>query len=73
MKQYPKTSNKDLNKLIKVAYQQGWIPIKRKRSAHLKLLSPDGKKIVTISFTTKSRRAIKNAKSELENGGVIFE
>lgn len=70
-KKNPKTSNKNLNDLIRIAYQQGWTG-KKKGGSHLKLYSPDGKKIVIVAVSTRNRRAVQNTKSELKSGGVVF-
>lgn len=59
--------NKDLDKLIGQAKEQGW-EIQLKRSGHYKWVSPAGKFVVSSS-TPSDPRAIKNIVRDLKRYG----
>jgi len=67
-----KTSNKELNKLLKKAEQQNWRVLPHKRGGHIKCYSPDKKTIVVIATSTKSLRAIENSKACFKKGGLVL-
>jgi hypothetical protein len=61
--------NKDISALIKEAEDQGWRKKVGKRG-HIKLYSPHNDVIVVLAATTRNRRAVDNAKTELRKGGM---
>lgn len=56
-------NNKDMDKFIVGLVNDGWTFQYRKK--HMRLLSPDGKKIITVSTSTSDQRAIKNTQAIL--------
>jgi hypothetical protein len=59
--------NKDLDKLIHQAKDQGW-QIQTKRSGHYKWISPSGRFVVSSS-TPSDRRAVMNITRDLRRYG----
>lgn len=56
-------NNKDMDKFIVGLVNDGWTFQYRKK--HMRLLSPDGKEIITVSSSSSDQRAIKNAQAIL--------
>lgn len=56
-------NNKDMDKFIVGLVNDGWTFQYRKK--HMRLLSPDGKEIITVSSSSSDRRAIENARAIL--------
>lgn len=56
-------NNKDMDKFIVGLVNDGWTFQYRKK--HMRLLSPDGEKIITVSTSTSDQRAIKNTQAIL--------
>jgi hypothetical protein len=71
MSNYPRTSNKELNKLLKAASKQNWRFKPPGNGGHVVCYSPDGKNIVTVSSSTKSRRGVQNARADFRKAGVM--
>jgi hypothetical protein len=68
-KKMPKSSNKELDKLVKKAIKAGW-RWKEGNGGHIKLFSPDKKTIAVISVSTRHPRAVREAKKSLQIGGL---
>jgi hypothetical protein len=63
-----KSSNKDINLLIRLAIAQGWSVVQR-RNAHLKWIAPTGF-VYFSAFTPSDNRAIKNIRADLKRAGL---
>lgn len=69
----PKSSNKDIDNLIKIAASQGWRFKGAGKGGHIKCFSPDNKTVVVLPVSTSSPKSVKNAKSFFKKGGLKFE
>lgn len=56
--------------MVRAALKQGWRM--RRRGAHLKLYSPDGKTIVSVPVTASDHRSYQNTLAHLRRGGLRF-
>lgn len=64
------SSNKDFQKLIKEAENQGW-EVSRTGGGHLRWMSPEGK-VVFSAFSPSDKRALQNTKKELRIKGFAI-
>jgi predicted RNA binding protein YcfA (HicA-like mRNA interferase family) len=66
----PKVSARAVAIVIEKAWEQGWWAEKGKKNSHIKLYSPDGRYIVTVSSSPSDHRGIRNARQMLRNYGL---
>jgi hypothetical protein len=63
------TVHKEWRPLVRAAQRAGW-RLERLRNNHLRLMSPDGRTMVTFGGSPSDRRAIAAARALLRRGGL---
>jgi len=69
MRKNPKSTKKDIKRIIQEAKDQGFT-VSKSKSGHIKWHAPDGKSIVVSSGTPSDSRAMANMKSRLKRVGL---
>ncbi len=72
MSQTPKTSSKDINKILKEASRQDWT-FKRGSGGHFKCYSPNGNNIVTVSVSPSNDGSTKKVAADFKRAGLKYE
>lgn len=65
----PKSTTKDLDKLLRIAWKAGW-PMARAKSGHIKVLPPNSNRIISVPLTASSQRTAKNIRAEFRKHGL---
>lgn len=65
----PKVPNKDLNKLVKAAWEQGWW-CERGKKNHVKCMAPTGGWVVDVPSTPSSQRTVRNKRAQFRRYGL---
>ena len=65
----PRSTTKDLDKLLKIAWKAGW-PMAKAKTGHIKVLPPNSTRIISVPLTASSQRTVKNIRAEFRKHGL---